>query len=366
MGDVHVIDRSDNVFIFMYISRRSRYGGDEYMSESKIREILIDNNNRVINYLRVSITDRCNLRCMYCMPEEGVDFLSHHDILRYEEILRIVKLSVRRGIRKIRLTGGEPLVRKGFLGFLEALSKIEGLKEITLTTNGVLLKEYAADIRRCGVHRINISLDSLKRERFLNITGRDLFEQVWDGIQEAERLGFDPIKINVVAMKGINDDEIQDFARLTLDKPYHIRFIEQMPVGEHNTWSHDRFMPILEIFNLISMIGKLTPIMKRNALDGPAQRFILEGANGEIGLIGALSNHFCNICNRLRLTADGHLRGCLFSEEEIDIKPSLRRGEGDEVLLSLLETAIKEKPKSHNLSSKSPKNCARQMSSIGG
>jgi cyclic pyranopterin phosphate synthase len=300
------------------------------------------------------------------MPEEGIDFLAHDDILRYEEILRIVRLSIQKGIRKVRLTGGEPLVRKGFLDFLQKLSTIDGLKEITLTTNGVLLKQFAADIQECGMHRINISLDSLKRERFLRITGSDIFEQVWEGIQEAERLGFDPIKINMVAMRGINDDEIGDFARLTLEKPYHIRFIEYMPVGSNNGWSSKRFIPVLEIYNLIQKVGILKPILKRNSLDGPAQRFTLDGARGEIGLIGALSNHFCDICNRLRLTADGHLRSCLFSEHEIDIKTALREGKGDDELLDLLETAIREKPKSHNLKKLGPRNCTRQMSSIGG
>ncbi len=329
-------------------------------------EKLTDNNNRVINYLRLSITDRCNLRCIYCMPDDGIGFMSHDNILRYEEILRIVELSIQKGIHKVRLTGGEPLVRKGFTGFIKRLSRIEGLKEITLTTNGVLLKEFAADIKNSGIHRINISLDSLKRERFSQITGRDLFQQVWEGILEAERLGFDPIKINMVAMRGINDDEIGDFARLTLEKPYHVRFIENMPVGRNNGWRIDRFISALEIYNLIQKIGPLTPILKRDPLDGPAQRFVLDGARGEIGLIGALSNHFCDICNRLRLTADGHLRGCLFSDHEIDIKTALREGKGDDEILSLLEKAIKEKPKSHNLNMLCPRNCTRQMSSIGG
>ncbi len=336
------------------------------MTGKKNRESLIDSNNRVINYLRLSITDRCNLRCIYCMPDEGIEFLSHDEILRYEEILRVVRLAVRKGIRKVRLTGGEPMVRKGFLDFLRRLNGIDGLKEITLTTNGILLKEFAEEIRLCGVHRINVSLDSLRRDRFFRITGRDLFDQVWEGIQEADRSGFDPIKINVVAMKGINDDEIQDFARLTLEKPYHVRFIEHMPIGAHNSWNIDTFMPILDIYNRILDIGNLTPINKRNSLDGPAQRYILDGARGEIGLIGALSNHFCSICNRLRLTADGHLRSCLFSEQEIDIKTPLREGKGDEALMNLLEKAIKEKPASHNLASQGLKNCARQMSSIGG
>lgn len=324
------------------------------------------NNNRVINYLRLSITDRCNLRCIYCMPEEGMDFIPHESIMRYEEILHIVGLAVQRGIRKVRLTGGEPLVRKGFLEFLEQLNRVDGLKEITLTTNGVLLKELAAGIKECGVKRLNISLDSLKRERFASITGRDMFDQVWAGIQEAERLGFDPIKINVVAMKGINDDEIRDFARLTMSKPYHVRFIEHMPVGEDNGWKAENFISVLEIYNIIQRLGELRPISGRDLLDGPAQRFTLEGAKGEIGLIGALSNHFCALCNRLRLTADGHIRGCLFSDEEIDIKTPLRNNEGDEKILSLIDTAIKNKPLHHNLHVSGIRNCARRMSAIGG
>jgi len=327
---------------------------------------MVDSNNRKINYLRLSITDRCNLRCMYCMPEEGMDFLTHENVLRYEEILRIVGLSVQRGIRKVRLTGGDPLVRKGFTDFLKKMSQIEGLEEITLTTNGVLLKKYAAEIKDCGVHRINISLDSLKPEKFKKITGKDLFGQVWDGIQEVEKLGFAPIKINVVAIRGINDDEIEDFGRLTLEKPYHIRFIEHMPIGDNNNWNAEKFLPILEIYNRLSNVGPLVPVKRRNNLDGPAQRYKIENARGEIGLIGALSNHFCTVCNRLRLTAGGHIRSCLFSENEIDVMPELRGGKSDEAILALIEKAINEKPERHNLKKQGQRSCVRQMSSIGG
>ena len=327
---------------------------------------MVDKNNRKISYLRLSITDRCNLRCMYCMPEEGIDFLPHEKVLSYEEILRIVRLSIYRGIQKVRITGGEPLVRKGFTGFLKRMREIEGLEEITITTNGVLLKHYAAEIKECGVHRLNISLDSLKPEKFKKITGRDLFEQVWDGIQEAERLGFAPIKINVVAIKGVNDDEIEDFGRLTLEKPYHVRFIEHMPIGGSNNWNSEKFLSILEIYDRLQNVGPLVTIQRRNNLDGPAQRYKIEGAKGEIGLIGALSNHFCAVCNRLRLTSDGHLRSCLFSESEIDVLPLLRNGESDEAVLGLIEKAIKEKPERHNLNIQGHRSCTRQMSSIGG
>ena len=328
--------------------------------------MMVDRNNRKINYLRLSITDRCNLRCMYCMPEEGIDFLPHENILSYEEMLRMVGLSVYRGIQKVRITGGEPLVRKGFTDFLKKMNEIEGLEEISLTTNGVLLKKYAAEIKACGVHRINISLDSLRPEKFKKITGRDLFGQVWDGIQEAEKLGFTPIKINVVAIRGVNDDEIEDFGRLTLEKPYHIRFIEHMPIGGSNNWNSEKFLPILEIFERLQNVGSLIPLQRRNNLDGPAQRYKIGNAKGEIGLIGALSNHFCAVCNRLRLTADGHLRSCLFSESEIDVLPLLRNSESDESILALIEKAITEKPEQHNLKNQGHRSCTRQMSSIGG
>lgn len=299
--------------------------------------------SRIINYLRLSVTDRCNLRCIYCMPDEGMDFVPHDEILSYEEMLHLVKVSVRSGIRKVRLTGGEPLVRKNFVSFLERLSAIEDLKEISLTTNGVLLKDYASGIRQCGICRINVSLDSLKPERFFRITRRDLFHKVWEGIETAERLNFHPIKINVVAMRGINDDEVLDFARLTLEKPFHVRFIEFMPVGKNNNWSSERFISTGEVLARIKAVGDLEPV-EHHAMDGPAERFRIRGARGEVGFISAVSNHFCDTCNRLRLTAEGRLRGCLFSDKEIDVKTPLREGKGDDYLAGLLSRAIAEKP----------------------
>lgn len=291
--------------------------------------------------------------------------MPHSEILTYEEMLHIVRLSIQKGIRKVRLTGGEPLVRKGFISFLERLCKIEGLEEITLTTNGVLLKSLAADIKDCGISRINVSLDSLRPERFFRITGRDCFKQVWEGIEEAEHMGFNPIKINVVAIKGVNDDEILDFAALTLEKPYHIRFIELMPIGDKNISMDDKFISTKEIFKKIETISMLQPIAN-NLLDGPAEKYVLEGAKGEVGFIGALSNHFCDKCNRLRLTPEGHLRGCLFSDQEIDLKTPLRQEKKDACLLKLIELAIKNKPKEHGLLEYGPRKCVRQMNSIGG
>jgi len=287
-------------------------------------EPLIDNHHRVINYLRLSVTDRCNLRCVYCMPEQGIPFMVHSEILTYEEMLHIVGLCIQKGIRKVRLTGGEPLVRKGFIGFVERLCKIEGLDEITVTTNGVLLKGVAHALRNCGIRRVNVSMDTLKRDRFLQITRRDEYQRVWEGIGEAERAGLHLIKLNVVVMRGINDDEVLDFAHLVREKPYHVRFIELMPMGQENSfWTTERFMSAREIFSNIQTRVPLKPI-DRNPFDGPAERYTFDGALGEIGFISALSHHFCESCNRLRLTADGHLRGCLFSEQETDIKTPLR------------------------------------------
>lgn len=320
---------------------------------------------RKINYLRLSITDRCNLRCVYCMPEEGVPFRPHGEILSYEEILHFVNVAVQGGIRKIRLTGGEPLVRKGIIGFLEKLCEINGLDEITLTTNGILLKEFASQLKDCGITRVNVSLDTLKPHRFLRIAGRDLFDRVWEGIQEAERVGFNPIKVNVVAIKGTNDDEILDFARLTLEKPYHIRFIEFMPVGDQNGWSPEKFISAQDIKKTILRLGELKPI-RANNLDGPAERYTLEGGKGEVGFIGALSNHFCENCNRLRLTAEGHLRSCLFSDLEMDMKTPLREGKGDAHILGIVEEAIRNKPDDHGLMKPGLRKCVRHMSSIGG
>jgi len=325
----------------------------------------LDNNHRIINYLRLSLTDRCNLRCIYCMPEEGVSFTPHSEILSYEEILHVVGLCAMHGIRKVRLTGGEPLVRKGIISFIERLGYIDGLEEITLTTNGVLLKEFARPLHDCGIRRINVSMDTLRPERFRHITRRDYFDRVWRGIEEAETVGLNPIKINIVAMKGVNDDEILDFARLTYNKPYHVRFIEMMPLGERNIWNPEIFLSVEEILARIRCLGPLRRV-DSESLDGPARRYILEGAKGEIGFIGALSHHFCEKCNRLRLTADGNLRGCLFSDHETDIKTPLRQGKEDSYLLELIKDTIKNKPEDHGINIYNLRKCARSMNSIGG
>ncbi|NWG04085.1 MAG: GTP 3',8-cyclase MoaA [Syntrophaceae bacterium] len=327
--------------------------------------MLLDPFKRKINYLRISITDRCNLRCRYCMPEEGLQIIPHEEILSYEEILRLVRVFAAEGISKVRLTGGEPLVRKGIVHFISSLSQIKEIKDLTLTTNGVLLKEFAHDLKKAGLKRINISLDSLKKERFSQITRKDDFERVWEGIEEALRVGFSPIKINMVAMKGLNDDEIESFAELTLRLPLVVRYIEYMPSGNGEEWRGSDLLTVPQIMNRIEKLGKLTPV-PQGPWDGPAKRFRIERAIGEIGLIGAISNHFCDDCNRLRLTPDGKIRTCLFSDEEIDVKELLRNGGADHDLKEKLLIAIKKKPERHPINTHQFKKCQRNMSAIGG
>jgi cyclic pyranopterin phosphate synthase len=326
---------------------------------------LVDHNNRIINYLRISITDRCNLRCIYCLEEEDFDYKPHEDILTYEEVLDLARLFVRRGIRKIRITGGEPLVRKDLPSFIHRLSRIRGLEEIALTTNGVLLEQYASALKDCDIRRLNVSMDTLRRERYEHITRRDCFEQVWRGIREAERLGFYPLKLNVVAIRGLNDDEVVDFARLALERPYHIRFIEYMPVGQSSRWSLEQFVSVGELQAMVEKFVPLEPVQS-GPTEGPAQRFKLRDGAGEIGFIGAISHHFCATCNRLRLTADGKLRSCLFSDDEVDLKIPLRQGSADSYILSLMEGAVAQKPCGHNFEKLGPRKCGRRMVKIGG
>ena len=327
--------------------------------------MLLDPFKRKINYLRISVTDRCNLRCGYCMPEEGIPLIRHDAILTYEEILRIVRVFAREGISKVRLTGGEPLVRKGIVTFISRLSQIEGLKDLSLTTNGVLLREFAAPLRQAGLRRVNISLDSLKPERFYQIMRRDEFDRVWSGIEEALRVGLTPIKINMVAIQGLNDDEIEDFARLTLNLPLTVRYIEYMPSGNGKVWRRSDLLTIPEIKKRLEKVGPLLCITS-DPWDGPARRFRIEGAMGEIGLIGAVSSHFCRDCNRIRLTPDGKIRTCLFSDDEIDVRELLRNGGSDEDLKERLLEALRSKPEGHQIDTHQFKKCQRNMSAIGG
>ncbi len=278
---------------------------------------------RKINYLRLSVTDRCNLRCKYCMPATGVPKLTHQDILSYEELYQVAGTAVALGVEKIRITGGEPLIRKGLIQFLSQLSGLPGLKELTLTTNGVLLLELAEELKEAGVKRLNISIDSLIADKFSAITRGGKLKDALRGIAAAERVGF-AIKLNMVVMRGINDDEIIDLANLTMEKNYTVRFIEYMPSTEQ---SENSSLAISgkEIIDIVANRHRLIP-MTRSALSGPAQNFKIAGAVGSLGIITPMSNHFCADCNRIRVTSTGMLRGCLFAKQEIDLKPALHTG----------------------------------------
>ena len=332
---------------------------------------MLDKFKREINYLRVSITDRCNLRCVYCMPKEGLSRIGHEDILRYEEMLRIIGIARKLGIVKVRVTGGEPLVRRGVVEFLSSLGKM-GLEDISLTTNGVLLESLADPIRDAGVRRINVSLDSLDPEKYARITRGGDLSAVLRGLEQAERADFSPIKINVVTVRDFNDDETTQFARLTLGKPYEIRFIELMPIGGSND-NADKYVSNEELVEKISRVGRLLPVEGGNrgkSPDGPARRFRLEGARGVIGFISPISHNFCHACNRLRLTADGSLRACLMVDGEIDLKTPLRKGCSDEALEQLIRQAVMNKPRGQHTGGagedSSRRKCAREMSTIGG
>ncbi len=324
---------------------------------------LIDRYQRHLNYLRISITDRCNLRCLYCKPEGIIPKLPHNDILTYEEILRLVRIAVDLGITKARITGGEPLVRKGVCQFLTQLAQMDGLTDVSLTTNGVMLGQYLDRIKAAGVNRLNISLDTLKPEKYRQITGRDNFQQVVEAIHGARKLGFSPIKINVVALKGYNDEELTDMARLSITYPFHVRFIEYMPIGIAKMQRGDR-LSTTDIKKRIMELGPLLPV-QRDTHDGPAERFRFADAAGEIGFISPISHHFCDACNRLRISASGKLRSCLMSDNQQDLRRLLRQGGSDEEIIRVFLTSVHKKPARHHITD-SKKRVNSQMSSIGG
>lgn len=355
-------------------------------------EQLVDQYSRTISYLRLSITDRCNLRCLYCMPQQGVEtssLVKCMDLLSYEELLRIVTIAVGMGMNKLRLTGGEPLVRNGVMDFIRSLAGIKGLEEIRLTTNGVLLHDKAAELYSAGIRNLNISLDTMRPERFVEITGSNLFAQVWQGIQTACDLGFN-VKLNVVAMKGINDDEFADFARLATQRAIQVRFIEFMPIGNKESWDKRRFVAAEELKEIIATLGTMEPdgqgrssvagardgagaTSPGSRMEGPARVYSLtlpDGKTGRVGFISPISHHFCDKCNRLRLTSEGRLRACLLHDHETDLKAILRRGGTDSDIQTAIKQTILAKPKGHTLQDDLAKpgqvNCQGQMSRIGG
>ena len=327
---------------------------------------LVDTFGRVAKNLRVSVTDRCDLRCLYCMPPEGLEWLPRPELLTYEEIERLVRIMVRLGVEKVRITGGEPLVRKDLPVLVEKLARIEGLKDLALTTNGVQLKRFAGDLAAAGLKRINVSLDSLQKDRFFQIVRRDVLEKVLEGLEELERHpSISPIKVNVVTMQGVNDDEMLEFAKLAMRKPYVIRFIEFMPLDAQEAWQREQVLTGREVFERINAYKRLVPI-DTSTNSSPDTKYRFEDGSGEIGFINSVSEPFCASCDRIRITADGQFRNCLFALEETDLKTPMRAGASDEELAVLIRQGVWEKWAGHLINQPTFQRPGRSMSQIGG
>lgn len=307
---------------------------------------LQDQFGRSIEYLRISVTDRCNFRCVYCMPVEGLAWLPKHDILSYEEIASVVQQLAPLGLQRLRITGGEPTIRPALERLVEMLRGVSQVQDIALSTNGVKLPEMAWRLHAAGLDRVNISADSLRPDRIRNIARRDLGFDPIAAATAAERAKLGPIKLNVVVMRGINDDEIVDFARLTLDHPWHVRFIELMPVGGLRELSAEHVVPSDEVLARIAVLGELEPGGGPPRGNGPAAYYHFTGAAGSVGVITPMTHTYCGSCNRVRLTADGRLRTCLFGDHEVDLRTPLRSGEP---LEPYFRRALAEKPKEHAL-----------------
>ncbi len=323
-----------------------------------------DKYDRTIDYMRISVTDRCNLRCIYCMPSDGVKHIAFRDVMTYEEIIRVAEIAAGLGVRKIRITGGEPLVRKDLHFLIASLNKIRGIEDISLTTNGILLKRYAHTLAEAGLKRVNVSLDTLQTHRYREITRGGDLRDVLDGIHEARLAGLLPLKINMIPIRGINDDEIEQFALLTKYSSYQIRFIEFMPLTPNKLWAKDKYVSTTEIQERVSSIAPIAPVKVRKS--GPARYYRFEGAPGVVGFISPVTNHFCNSCNRLRLTSDGRIRPCLFSETEIDLKSSMREGATNDEIENLLRYSVAIKPERHSIRPEASFDHLEPMSRIGG
>lgn len=324
-----------------------------------------DRYNRAIDYLRVSVTDRCNFRCVYCMPPEGVQLLQHSDILTYEELVRIIAILTKQGISKVRITGGEPLVRKGIVDFVRAVKALGTVEDLSMTTNGSLLAPLAADLKAAGLDRVNISLDTVHPERFRHITGGcGNIADTLSGIESALQTGLTPVKLNVVLSEALTEDDLVYFTRLVMQHPVAVRFIEYMPIGYGGIGPGMKADAVRELLEKHAP-GSLKPMTFTGKGNGPAKYYRFARSKGCIGFITPISDHFCGSCNRIRLTADGKLRPCLLSNQEVDMKTPLRSGASDTGLASLFFQVIQEKPAEHHLN-KSDTVFQRRMSQIGG
>ncbi|MEK7290486.1 MAG: GTP 3',8-cyclase MoaA [Planctomycetota bacterium] len=309
---------------------------------------IVDKYFRRINRLRISVTELCNLRCIYCRPESGLELTGHYDILTYEEIAAVVRHAVKLGIKSFRLTGGEPLVRRDIESLLRMLGNIQGVEDMALTTNGIYLKNYAKMLKESGLFRLNISLDSLDDSKFEKITRGGKLQDVLDGVEEVLDLGFKNTKINVVAMKGINDDEFDEFLRLTMERDLEVRFIEYMAMNKESLVAEDKFIPTADIIDIIEKNNELIALPPPRLGSGAAKLYKIKGAVGTLGFVSAVSQPFCGSCNRLRLTSDGKLRSCLLSGGEVDLKAILRNNPTEEILTDAFIRAANLKPSVHS------------------
>lgn len=332
--------------------------------------MLQDSFGRTIHNLRISVTDRCNFRCRYCMPEEGMIWMKKAELLSFEELTRLARLFAELGVTKIRLTGGEPLMRKELHVLIRQLHAIPGIEDIALTTNGFFLAEQVDALEQAGLNRINVSMDSLNPQRFMEMVRRDYLDKVWEGLEAVERSSIRPIKINAVLMRGLNDSEIEAFAHLARTRPFIIRFIEFMPLGAEDGWTMDKVVPTQEIIRRIDALGvPLQPIRnnQQSAITGePADRYRFEDGVGEIGFISSVSEPFCGSCNRVRITSDGKLRTCLFSLHETDLRQLVRSNASDQEIKSIIVDAVWKKEEGHLINRPGFVRPDRTMSSIGG
>jgi GTP 3',8-cyclase len=329
------------------------------------RALLSDSFSRPITYLRVSVTDKCNLRCVYCMPESGLPWLRRDELLTYEEIIDLVRAAASVGVRTIRLTGGEPLVRRDLHRLVRGIASIDGIDDIALSTNAVLLEEQLEDLVSAGLRRVNISLDTLREDRFEAIARRPGLDKVLGGIDAAIAAGLAPVKLNCVVMRGQNDDEIEAFAELARDREIFVRFIEVMPVHENLDLQRDSYVSADEIVERIGKIHALRPVPGPPG-NGPARYYAFDGAKGAVGVISPLSHDYCERCNRVRLTADGRLRLCLFGDHHIDLRTPLRNGATDDDIAGILRSAMSIKPERHHLKLGEASSRMRAFSEIGG
>jgi cyclic pyranopterin phosphate synthase len=357
-------DRSTPVFVSVRPHNRAR-GDAPTEHETPMPESgpLVDRYGRIHNDLRLSVTDRCNLRCVYCMPEQGMTFQPRHALMTFDELVRVARVARELGVTAVRLTGGEPLVRNNLPTLVRRLSAL-GFEDLALTTNAMLLAPMASSLVDAGLKRVNISCDSLRPERFTDIRRRGVLETVLEAMDVAEAKGLTPLKVNVVILRGVNDDEIVDFASFARDTGRVVRFIEFMPLDAQGTWEKSQLVAGREIFEVISKRWPLEPVVAHGS--APAERFTFVDGKGEIGLISSVTQPFCGTCNRLRLTADGAIRNCLFSDDEVSLRDLMRDGVGDDVIATAVRRAVWKKYPGHAINEPGFLRPTRSMSMIGG